>query len=75
MVQQKFINRYVNLSKTKKLCKHTYNTRKTCPASVYLFKVYNKNTRTRCEICSEVIIKKKTELKVEKWKSLCSFYL
>lgn len=50
-----------------KLCKHKHNKKKTCPAGIYLFKVYNKNTRTRCEIFSQVIIKK-TELLVEKWK-------
>ena len=28
------------------------------PASSYMFKVNNRNTRTRCEICSKLIIKK-----------------
>ena len=27
------------------------------PASIYLFKVNNRNTRTRCEICSKLTIK------------------
>ena len=27
------------------------------PANVYLFKVNNRNTRNRCEICSKLIIK------------------
>ena len=27
------------------------------PANIYLFKVYNRSTRTRCEICSELTIK------------------
>ena len=60
--------------KLKKLCKHKRNIKTTCPANIYLFKVYNKNTRIKCEICSKVIIKK-TALKVEKWKSLCLFHL
>ena len=29
----------------------------TFPAGIYLFKVNNKNTRTRCEICSKLTIK------------------
>ena len=66
MVQQKFINRYVNVSKTTKLCQHKFKTQGQ--------HVQPANTKTRCEICSEVIIKK-TELKVENWKSLCPFYL
>ena len=27
------------------------------PADNYMFKVYNRNTRTRCEICSKLTIK------------------
>ena len=27
-----------------------------CPAGIYLFKVNNRNTRTRCEICSKLTI-------------------
>ena len=27
------------------------------PANIYLFKVNNRNTRTRCEICSKLTIK------------------
>ena len=27
------------------------------PAGIYLLKVYNENTRTRCEICPKLIIK------------------
>ena len=27
------------------------------PANIYLLKVYNRNTRARCEICSKLIIK------------------
>ena len=30
---------------------------KTFPADIYLFKVNNRNTRTRCEICSKLTIK------------------
>ena len=50
-VQQELINNYVYLSKTNKLCKHKHNAKKRYPAGIYLFKIYNKNTRTRCEIC------------------------
>ena len=28
-----------------------------CPAGIYLLKVKNRNTRTRCEICSKLTIK------------------
>ena len=28
-----------------------------CPASIYLFKVKNRNSRKRCEICSKLTIK------------------
>ena len=28
-----------------------------CPAGIYLLKVNNRNTRTRCEICSKLTIK------------------
>ena len=28
-----------------------------CPAGIYLLKAKNRNTRTRCEICSELTIK------------------
>ena len=31
--------------------------RKTCPAGIYLLKVNNRNTRTRCGICSKLTIK------------------
>ena len=30
---------------------------KATPASNYMFKVNNRNTRTRCEICSELTVK------------------
>ena len=30
---------------------------RTFPAGIYLFKVINRNTRTRCEICSKLTIK------------------
>ena len=30
---------------------------KECPAGNYMFKVNNRNTRTRCEICSKLKIK------------------
>ena len=30
---------------------------KTFPAGNYMFKVNNRNTRTRCEICSKLTIK------------------
>ena len=66
-VQQKFINNYVSVTKSNELWKHKHNTEETCLAGIYLFKVYNKNTRKRCEICSKAIItKKKTELQVKK---------
>ena len=29
-----------------------------CPANIYLFKVNNRNTRKRCEICTKLTIKK-----------------
>ena len=28
-----------------------------CPADIYLLKVNSRNTRTRCEICSKLIVK------------------
>ena len=31
--------------------------KKPIPANIYLFKVNNKNTRKRCEICSKLTIK------------------
>ena len=31
--------------------------RRPCPAGNYMFKVNNRNTRTRCEICSKLTIK------------------
>ena len=65
-VQQKFINNYVSVTKFNELWKHKHNTEETCPAGIYLFKVYNKNTRKRCEICSKGIIKKPPELQVKK---------
>ena len=37
--KQKFINDNANVFKTNKLCKHKHNTKKTCPAHIYLFKV------------------------------------
>ena len=33
------------------------NATDNCPAGIYLLKVNNKNTRTRCEICSKLTIK------------------
>ena len=35
----------------------TSSTLSTFPADNYLFKVNNRNTRTRCEICSKLTIK------------------
>ena len=35
---------------------HTANN-KIYPAGIYLLKVNNRNTRTRCEICSKLTIK------------------
>ena len=35
----------------------TYFWNGHCPANIYLFKVNNKNTRKRCEICSKLTIK------------------
>ena len=38
-------------------CGFSFNTVDTNPANIYLFKVNNKNTRKRCEICSKSTIK------------------
>ena len=46
---------YVNVPKINELCKYKHNTKKICPAGIYLFKVHKKNTRTRCEICPKAI--------------------
>ena len=35
----------------------TYNPLISLPAGNYMFKVNNRNTRTRCEICSKLTIK------------------
>ena len=48
-----------------KMCKHKkwgkYKKKKSFegqdPAGIYLLKVNNRNTRTRCEICSKLTIK------------------
>ena len=32
------------------------------PANIYLFQVNNRNTRKRCEICSELIIKTQNDV-------------
>ena len=34
-----------------------HNMKKEYPAGNYMFKVNNRNTRTRCEICSKLTIK------------------
>ena len=34
----------------------TFTSTVTSPAGIYLFKVNNRNTRTRCEICSKLTI-------------------
>ena len=34
-----------------------YSQSRAYPASNYMFKVNNRNTRTRCEICSKLTIK------------------
>ena len=36
---------------------HNYQPLSTFPAGIYLLKVNNSNTRTRCEICSKLTIK------------------
>ena len=41
----------VLVSKNNPIAQHTY------PAGNYMFKVNNRNTRTRCEICSKLTIK------------------
>ena len=48
---------------------HKYN--KTNPTSIYLLKVNNRNTKTRCEICSKLIIKTLDTLNMQlpAWKS------
>ena len=33
------------------------HTKKMSPAGIYLLKVINRNSRTRCEICSKITIK------------------
>ena len=43
------------LAPRKHLSSHKYGT--VFPASIYLFKVNNRNTRARCEICSKLKIK------------------
>ena len=35
----------------------TTGTIKECPVGNYMFKVYNRSSRTRCEICSKLTIK------------------
>ena len=39
------------------ICKPMRLGRKNCPAGNYMFKVNNRNTRTKCEICSKLTIK------------------
>ena len=34
------------------------------PVGINLFKVNNRNTRTRCEICSNVIIKNRSNVSI-----------
>ena len=36
---------------------YSFNPNSSCPAGNYIFKVNNRNTRTRCEICSKLTIK------------------
>ena len=36
---------------------HGGNGKRSYPATIYLFKVSNRNTRERCEICSKLTIK------------------
>ena len=43
------------LNLRQKYIKNTFFT--SCPAGIYLLKVSNRNTRTRCEICSKLTIK------------------
>ena len=38
--------------------KNNRSERRIYPANMYLFKVNNRNTRKRCEICSKITIKK-----------------
>ena len=46
-----------NLGSTKKCFHNEITNSKQYPASNYIFKVDNRNTRRRCEICSKLIIK------------------
>ena len=39
------------------LLSETFETMRTYPANFYLFKVNNRNTPKRCEICSKLTIK------------------
>ena len=48
--------RYSQPSRTKRKRKEA-KTNATNPAAIYLLKVNNRNTRTRCEICSKLTIK------------------
>ena len=51
-------NIYYQYSEQKRNWTETWRKEKLQPAGIYMLKVNNKNIRTRCEICSELTIKK-----------------
>ena len=46
--------------------KRKLNDPETYPAGNYMFKVNNRNTRTRCEICSKLTIKIRRQCRLGK---------
>ena len=46
-----------SIALTTRLCSNVPSLSSNNRANIYLFKVNNKNTRKRCEICSKLIIK------------------
>ena len=54
-----FLNYYMKLPHC-----HVVVTTTAVPAGNYMFKVNNRNTRTRCEICSELTIKAPEDVKL-----------
>ena len=48
---------YIACNTVLKCVKYSIGETKSIPAGIYLFKVNNRNTRTRCEICSKLTIK------------------
>ena len=53
---QLFINELICVVKVKMVLKDSSWLRKPSPAGIYLLKVNNRNTRTRCKICSKLTI-------------------